>query len=188
VAGMNLRSFCFGLILLCAPAALVQPQSVKGEISDNTLKTLKSLAWQSLPSKIVMGKNKVLDIDKSDPSKIVIPDEDAREVIRVARLTARAHKCALHELVIANRDALLLRYKKTGKWTESQLQYINKLHLYTVQLLAGKNEFVDPEQPQPNFDPEQGFMPPADMSNCSDEEKQDILDEVEANEKLLDKS
>ena len=35
------------------------------------------------------------------------------------------------------------RERKTGRWTESQLQYINTLHLFTVQLLLGKVEDVD---------------------------------------------
>ena len=109
---MILRSFCLAVSLLCASVAAAQPLEATGEVSDKTLKTLKALAWQSLPSRITQSDKAIVEIDKSDPSKIVIPDADAREIIREAHLTARAHKCELQDLVIANRDALLLREKK----------------------------------------------------------------------------
>ncbi|MBI4724156.1 MAG: hypothetical protein HY765_03955 [Rhodomicrobium sp.] len=153
------------------------------------MKTLKALAWQSLPTKILQSDKKVLEIDKSDPSKIIIADADAREVIRAAHLTARAQRCDLQEQVIANRDALLLRMKKTGKWSESQLQYINTLHLFTVQLLVGKVEMKDTtDKPLPEFDPKTAPMPSGNVAACSDKEKQDILSAVEANQKLINKS
>lgn len=148
-------------------------------MSEKTLKTLKALAWQSLPTRIVQGGNKVIEIDKSDPSKIVIPDADAREIVREASLTARARKCELQDLVIANRDAVLQRERQTGRWTESQLQYINTLHLFTVQLLLGKVEAVDREKPN-------AAMPAPVV--CNDQEKQEISSAVEANERLPGKS
>jgi hypothetical protein len=185
---MLVRSLVLALALLSAPIAVAQTPTPRGDLSDKALATLKALAWQSLPSKIVQSDNRVIEIDKSDPSKIIIPDADAREVIRAANLTARAHKCELQELVIANRDILLLREKKTGKWTESQLQYINTLHLFTVQLMVGKVELVDEERVKQDFDPKTAPMPPANTKTCNDKEKQDILSAVEANEKLLGKS
>jgi len=175
---MILRSFCFAVSLLCASVAGAQTSGATSEVSDKTLKTLKALAWQSLPIRITQSDKTVVEIDKSDPSKIVIPDADAREIIREAHLTARAHKCDLQDLVIANRDALLLREKKTGRWTESQLQYINTLHLFTVQLLLGKVEAVDAK---PN-----AAMP--SPVACNEKEKQEISSAVEANGRLLGKS
>jgi hypothetical protein len=175
---MILRSFCLAVSLLYASVAVAQTSEATAEVSDKTLKTLKALAWQSLPSRIVLSDRTIIEIDKSDPSKIIIPDADAREIIREARLTARAHRCDLQDLVIANRDALLLRERKTGHWTESQLQYINTLHLFTVQLLLGKVEAVD-------------ARPAAAMPSpvtCNEKEKQEISSAVEANEKLLGKS
>ncbi len=148
-------------------------------MSEKTLKTLKALAWQSLPTRIVQSDSRVVEIDKSDPSRIVIPDADAREIIREAHLTARAHKCELQDLVIANRDALLLRERNTGRWTESQLQYINTLHLFTVQLLLGKVGAIDTEKPS-------AAMP--SPVTCNEKEKQEISSAVEAKEKLLGKS
>ncbi len=185
---MILRSLGFAVTLLSASIAVAQTPPAKSDVSDKTLKTLKALAWQSLPTRIIQSDKKIVEIDKSDPSKIIIPDADAREVIRVAHLTARAHRCDLQELVIANRDALILRERKTGRWTDSQLQYINTLHLFTVQLLVGKVDVVDAEAPRPEFDPKTAPMPPANAVNCNEEEKQEISSAVEANEKLLGKS
>jgi hypothetical protein len=186
---MILRLLCPALICFAATLAMAQSQPSKGEVSEKTLQVLKELAWQSLPSKIVLPDKRVIEIDKSDPSKIIIADTDAREVIRVAHLTAMAHKCDLPELVIANRDALLSREKASRRFTESQLHYINALHLFTVQLLVGKIEVVDSSKPHPEFDPKGNApMPPDAISNCSDQEKKAILSAVEANEKLAGKS
>ncbi len=185
---MILRSFCFALTLFSASVSVAQTMTMKNDVSEKTLKTLKALAWQSLPSKIIESDKKIIEIDKSDPSKIIIPDADAREVIHAAHLTARAQKCDLQELVIANRDALLLRMKKTGKWSESQLQYINTLHLFTVQLLVGKIEVKDASKSVADFDPKTAPMPKENVAACSEKERQDILSAVEANEKLIGKS
>ncbi len=166
-------------MLVCASAAVAQTSASRTEVSEKTLRTLKALAWQSLPARIIQGENKVIEIDKSDPSKIIIPDADAREIVREASLTARAHKCELQDLVIANRDAILARERQTGRWTESQLQYINTLHLFTVQLLLGKVEVIDAEKPS-------AALPPPVA--CNDKEKQEISSAVEANERLPGKS
>ncbi len=178
------RSICFVVMLLSGSLAVAQtPPAAWAEVSDKTLKTLKVLAWQSLPSKIVQSDQNVVEIDKSDPSKIIVPDADAREIVRTAYLTARAHKCDLQDLVIANREALLQREKKTGRWTEGQLQYINTLHLFTVQLLLGKVEAVDAGKPPAEYEARK-----ANPIVCNEKEKQDISSAVEANEKLPGKS
>jgi hypothetical protein len=147
---MILRSFCLAVSLLCASVATAQTSEATSEVSDKTLKTLKALAWQSLPSRITQSDKTVVEIDK----------------------------CELQDLVIANRDAILLREKKTGRWTESQLQYINTLHLFTVQLLLGKVEAVDAKS---------NAALPSPVA-CNEKEKQEISSAVEANEKLLGKS
>ncbi len=185
---MMARSICFAAALLAASMAAAQTPPARTDISDRTLKTLKALAWQSLPSKIIQSDNKVVEIDKSDPAKIVIPDADAREVIRAANLTARAHECDLPELVAASRNALLLRAQKSGRWSESQLQYIDTLHLFTVQLLVGKVESVVVEKAKTGFDPKAAPMPQDGAKACNEQEKQDILSAVEASEKLVGKS
>ena len=175
---MVLRSVCMGVFLVCASAAVAQTPEPAAEVSDRTLKTLKALAWQALPDRIAQNGQTVVEIDKSDPAKIIIPDADARKIIREASLTARAHQCDLQDLVIANRDALLLREKQTGRWTAAQLQYINTLHLFTVQLLLGKVDVVDAR-------PDAALPPPM---RCNEKEKQDISSAVEANERLVGKS
>ncbi|MGO9547769.1 MAG: hypothetical protein ACLPPF_23665 [Rhodomicrobium sp.] len=188
---MIFRASLIALASLVASIPAAESQTVPAEIGEKTLQTLKALAWQSLPTKIVQSDRKILEIDKSDPSKIVVPDDEARAVIEAARLTARAQKCGLQDLVIANRDALLLRMRRTGKWNESQLLYVNALHLFTVQLLAGK---IEPEMEKPETEKpvtaagETAPAPRAENMGCSEEEKQDISAAVEANEKLPGKS
>ncbi len=186
---MVFRSFFFALTMGLACISIAHAQSRQAEISDKTLKTLKALAWRSLPSRIVISEKVVVEIDKSDPAKIIIPDEDAREIVRVAHLSARARSCDLNELVLANREALLRREKARKKWTEAQLQYINSLHLYTVQLLIGKIEGADGEKPKlPRDSAAKAPMQPDNSSACNEKEKQDISSAVEANWKLGGKS
>jgi len=182
------RSLFFVIALLASTLAVAQPQAVETDISDKALKTLKALVWRSLPEKIIQSENKSLEIDKSDPSKIVIPDAVAREVVRTANLTARAHKCDLQDLAIANRDALLLREKNTGRWTESQLQYIDSLHLFSVQLLVGKVEAVDAGHLRSAYNSRSLPTPSANTGICNEQEKLEILTAIEANEKRFGKS
>jgi hypothetical protein len=177
-------SLAAAAVLACAAAGAVAAQE-KSEISPQTLKTLKTLAWQTLPSKIVMPDKRVIEINKTDPSQIIVPDEDALRIIKAAHLTARAHQCDLQELVIANRDAIMKAEKASNRWSESQLHYINTLHLYTVQLLVGKIEVVEEgkgDKQNPAATPETPAV------QCSDKEKNDILAAVEANEKAAGKS
>jgi hypothetical protein len=188
--GMILRSFFFAFAFAAVCIPLVHAQSAQTEISDKTLKTLKALAWQSLPSKIVISEKSVVEIDKSDPAKIIIPDEDAREIVRVAHLSARARRCDLNELVLANRDALLRREKAKKKWTDAQLQYINSLHLYTVQLLIGKIDSDEADRQRMQHDANAAAAPAltGNASTCNEKEKQEISAAVEANWKLAGKS
>ncbi len=185
---MILRVICFGLSLLAANAAQAQQAAGKSDVSDKTLRTLKSMAWESLPSKIKRGDKTEVVIDKSDSSKIIIPDPEAREIVKAAYLTARAHRCDMQELVVANRDAILSREKQKNKWNESQLQYINALHLYTVQLLVGKVQASDGSKPKADYDSKTLVMPESGTVACSDKEKQDISAAVEANYKQVRKS
>lgn len=188
---MSLRSICFAFTLLGVPAAVAQTSVPKGqvaaapkaEVSEKTLKTLKQLAWQSLPTKIVMSDQRTVVIDKADPSKIIIPDPEARDVIKLAHLTARAHKCNMQELVIANRDAILKREKAKNKWSESQLFYINALHLYTVQLLVGKVGELDADKPKPQYQTNPNVPIPEGekFAACNQKEKDEIQKSVEAN-------
>jgi hypothetical protein len=170
--------------LTFAGAATAQEKG--GEINAKTLKTLKTLAWQSLPSKIILADKRVIEINKTDPSQIIIPDADALRIIKAAHLTARAHQCDLQELVIANRDAIIKAEKASNKWSDSQLHYINTLHLYTVQLLVGKIEVIE----EGKGDKKAGTVaaPAAATANCTDNEKNEILAAVEANEKAAGKS
>jgi hypothetical protein len=179
-----LHSLALAALLGIAWGGGADAQEKSGGVSEKTLKTLKLLAWQSLPSKIILADKRVVEIDKSDPKQIIIPDEDAQRIIRVAHLTARAHQCDLQELVIANRDALMKAEKALNKWSESQLHYINTLHLYTVQLLVGKIEVAEEGK-----DPTAAPPPkPAETPQCSESEKKEILAAVEANEKKAGKS
>lgn len=185
-ARVFIHSLALAAVIGLASAGGAVAQDNKDGISEKTLKTLKTLAWQSLPSKIILADKRVVEINKDDPSQVLIPDADAERIIKAAHLTARAHQCDLQELVIANRDAIMKTEKAKNKWSESQLHFINTLHLYTVQLLVGKIEVAEEggkadkkDAPPPK---------PAATAQCSDSEKNEILAAVEAYEKQDGKS
>src|SRR5690606_9090920 len=81
------------------------------------------------PAKFTKPDGTSVEIDKKDRSKVEVPMETAREVIKVGRLTAHAQICELPEDQIANYRSLMRREEAKGKWTEQQIIYINQLRL-----------------------------------------------------------
>ena len=82
-------------------------------------------------------------VDKTKPSDDIVPLETAREVIRVARLSAYAQLCELAEEQRANYQTLMRREEAKSKWTDQQMLFINQLHLFTVMTLTGKVQLVE---------------------------------------------
>jgi hypothetical protein len=85
----------------------------------------------------------VIEVNKNKRQEVVIPVDAAREVIRVARLSAYAQLCELDEEQAANYQTLMRREQAKSAWTEQQMLYINQLHLFTVMTLTGKVNIVE---------------------------------------------
>jgi hypothetical protein len=73
----------------------------------------------------------------------IVPLDVAREVIRVARLSAYAQLCELPEEQRANFQTFMRREEAKSKWTDQQMLFINQLHLFTVMTLTGKVALVE---------------------------------------------
>jgi hypothetical protein len=126
------------LAVCCGPAA-----AQNKELSDKSVLTLMQYAWSLVPNKFTSPDGKVIEVDKSKPSEVVVPMETAREAIKVARLSAYAQVCDLIEEQRANYHTFMKREEAKAKWTDQQLLFINQLHLFTVMTLTGKVKLVE---------------------------------------------
>jgi hypothetical protein len=130
-----------GALVLLAGAADLSLAQAK-ELSEKSVLALMRYAWSLVPQKFTTPQGKVIEVDKSKPSDSVVPMETAREVIRVARMSAYAQLCELPEEQRANYQTLMRR-EEEKKWTDQQMLYINQLHLFTVMTLTGKVQLVE---------------------------------------------
>src|SRR5215471_346819 len=135
-----------GVALLCASAvvaALAGPALAQNkELSDKSVLTLMRYAWGMVPEKFTTPLGKTIIVDKAHASESIVPLDVAREVIRVARLSAYAQLCELPEEQRANYQTLMRR-EEAKKWSDQQMLFINQLHLFTVMTLTGKVQLVE---------------------------------------------
>src|SRR5690606_7028898 len=137
IAGMRAAGLGLGALMLMVSSAGAQ------DLSERAVKAFMNYAWSLTPAKFTKPDGTSVEIDKKDRSKVEIPMDVAREVIKVGRLTAHAQICELPEDQVANYRSLMRREEAKGKWTEQQIIYINQLHLTTVMLLTGKIKLVE---------------------------------------------
>ena len=165
------------------PAAAQQQQ--KGQISDKSVVILMDYAWALTPEEFTTESNKIIRIDKSKFDQVKLPLDDAREVIRVGRVSAQAQLCELIEAQTANYEALMAREVARSKWTDQQLVFINKLHLFTVMFMTGQAKPAEEggaAKALPKESPTQRSV------NCSEADRKRIEDEVLAYVKATDAS
>jgi len=113
------------------------------ELSDRSVKVLMQYAWAILPNKFTAPTGKVIKVDKSKKKENMVPIDKARQVVKVARLSAHAQICNLAEAQTLNFRTLMRSESRAKKWTEQQMLYIQQLHLFTVLWLTGNVKLVD---------------------------------------------
>lgn len=122
--------------------SLAATSAAAQKLSDRSVKTIMNYAWSYTPNKFTPPSGKTVFIDKKNREKMTIPVDNAREIIKVGRLTAHAQICDLREDQVKNYSSLMLRESRSKKWTPQQMVYINQLHLTTVMMLVGKLQIV----------------------------------------------
>lgn len=166
------------LAVVAAQAATPAHAQAQGSLSDETVRKLMSYAWQQTPARFTKPENVVVTIDKTKPDAVMIPVENAREIIVAARRSALAQICKLDEHQLANYRSLMLREVQKKKWNPQQEVYINMLHLTTVQIFAGEvtikvkddGDKVIEETPIPN----------KRAQSCTDAESAKLKEQIEA--------
>jgi hypothetical protein len=136
-----------GLVCVAAIALLSSGSSTaqSKELSEKSVQLLMQYAWALTPPKFTSPDGKTIEVDKSKPKDVIVSVDVARDVIKVARLSAYAQLCDLAEEQRANYQTLMRREVAKSKWTDQQLLYISQLHLFTVMTLTGKVQIVQNE-------------------------------------------
>jgi hypothetical protein len=147
------------------------------ELSDKSVLTLMKYAWGLVPDKFTTPLGKTISVDKSKPSASVVPIETAREVVRVARMSAYAQLCELPEEQRANYQTLMRREEAKAQWSDQQLLFINQLHLFTVMTLTGKVSLVEKDGDKQVVVQE---GKPAKTETCTDTERKKIQEQIMA--------
>jgi hypothetical protein len=126
-------------------AAVPQGQQ-KGGLSDSAVRVLMGYAFSVIPEQQAGPDGKQVKLDKSDPTKFLIPSEDARRIIRAATRSAYAEACELPDLAQANYQALMRSEGAKKVWTEPQLLMVNALYLFSASYFAGNVKITDDGQ------------------------------------------
>lgn len=160
-------------VLVAAQSAT--PASAQ-ELSDKAVRTFMDYAWSLVPAQFTKPNGQTIQIDKKKKEEVLVPEDVAREVIRVGRFSAHAQVCNLPQEQVDNYQSLMRREEAKKKWTPQQMIYINQLHLTTVMLLTGKIRRVEKEG-----DTEvQVEESKAQAQTCSNEEKDKVKEVITA--------
>src|SRR5258705_12685038 len=149
------------------------------ELSEKSVRAFMDYAWSLTPNKFTKPDGVSILIDKKDRTKIDIPIDVAREVIKVGRMTAHAQICELSEDQINNYRSLMKRVELKNKRTEQQLIYINQLHLTTVMLLTGKVRLVAEEDGGKQAVVEENTAA-TDAKTCTEEQRKKVREIITA--------
>jgi len=147
------------------------------QLSDKSVLTLMKYAWGMVPDKFTTPLGKTINVDKSKPSSGIVPIEIARDVVRVARMSAYAQLCELPEEQRANYQTLMRREEAKAKWSDQQMLFINQLHLFTVMTLTGKVQLVEKDGDKQVVVQE---GKPVKTESCTDTERKKIQDQIMA--------
>jgi hypothetical protein len=147
------------------------------DLSDKSVSVLMQYAWVMTPAKFTTPKGKVIEVDKNKPKDVIVPIDTAREVVKVARLTAYAQLCQLAEEQASNYQTMMRRERAKDKWSDQQLLYISQLHLFTVMTLTGKVTIVEKDGDKQVV---LENSKPIKTETCTDTERKRIRDEIAA--------
>ena len=130
-----------------------------GGLSDSAVRVLMTYAFSLIPADQTGPDGKKVQIDKSDPNVFLIPDEDARRVIRAATRSAYAEACELADLARANYNTLMQSEQAKKVWSDQQLLMINALHMFSAGYFSGNAKIAEA--------PDAGAAPADDATTVS---------------------
>jgi hypothetical protein len=161
-------------------------QNQKEQLSLRSVQLITGFALTTIPSEIKQPDGSILKIDRKNLQNIIVPVEDARRIIMVARNSAHAQMCDMPELQAENYLALMRAEQSKKKWSQEQMLFINRLHLFTVMWLTGNVRFLEKDgkkEPEVISEPDK-----AKKKDCSADEKESVKANIEAFLKSVQKS
>jgi len=145
--------------------------------SDKSVRTFMKYAWALLPEKFTPPTGKTIVVDKKKPQDVEVPLDVAREAVQVGYFSAQAQLCNLMEEQQANYDTLMARQKASGKWSDQQMLYIQKLHQVTVMIMAGKVKITEKEGDVTVSEKDAKTNPTA---TCTDDSRQKVKTHIQS--------
>ncbi|MDQ8697165.1 hypothetical protein [Hyphomicrobium sp. LHD-15] len=173
---MAKRAFVGAVLAGAAALAATTASAGEGDLSDKSVQIIMDYAWALTPQQFSKKDGTVIVVDKSKRDAAMVPLDVAREVVRVARISAHAQVCNLPEEQTLNHRSLMRREVDKKKWTDQQTLYINQLHLTTVMLLSGKIKLVEKDGDK-DVVVDEKQQP---QQTCTDEQRQKVKDLVAA--------
>jgi hypothetical protein len=168
------------------PAGAPEGQK-KGGLSDSAVRVLMTYAFSVIPEQQPGPDGKPVKVDKSDPKVFLIPDEDARRVIRAATRSAYAEACQLENLAVANYQAMMQSEMAKKVWSEQQLLMINALHKFSSSYFSGDAKITEvpdegdaaapPSEAQPG---QSADLAAPKRPQCPPEQKQKVENAINA--------
>lgn len=175
-----------GLVFAAAATAQTSSGAAQDQLSEKSVNLITKFALTTIPSEIKQPDGSVLKIDIENVDKIVVPVDDARRIIMVARNSAHAQICDMPELQAENYLALMRMEQAKDKWSKEQMLFINRLHLFTVMWLTGNVQLVEKgggEKPEVISTPKN-----TKVEECTPEDKESVKANIEAFLKSVQKS
>lgn len=143
----NSIGFAAALAIVAGTIAAVQPLSAEAaekQVSDKVVKYIMEHTWDKdiMPTEITVegdkkGEKKVIKVDR-EKREVSIKEDEAREIIMVARRSAIAENCGLKDLKEKNYKTLMGLKQMDKTKSILDIVYINQMHLLTVYLLRGQ--------------------------------------------------
>jgi hypothetical protein len=148
--------------------------------SDKMVEAVMNYAWGMLPAQFSNKDGNVIVVDKTKKDAVMVPMDVAREVVRVARISAHAQVCNLPEDQSLNHRSLMKREIDKKTWTDQQKLWINQLHLTTVMLLTGKIKVTEGPSEDGKSDSKEVTVveTKAPPTTCTEEQKQAVKDKI----------
>jgi hypothetical protein len=177
---MRTRSrFCaaFAVFALAVGLGAPEPVSAQQQLREESVRTFMDYAWALTPAKFTTPDGKSILIDRAKRDEMTVPVDDARKIILVGRLTAHAQMCELGEHQVLNYQSLMRRERRSKKWSDQQLVFINQLHLTTVMLLTGQIKLVEKKDGGKDVVVYEGKKP---NKTCTDEQRAKVKELIDA--------
>lgn len=150
--------------------------ALAADLSDKSVTVLMNYAWTILPNKFTTPAGKIITVDKSKKDDVMVPLPVARDVIKVARLSAHAQICKLIDKQVANYRTMMKSEEDKKTWSEQQMLFINQLHLFTVMWLTGGVKIEERNGENViTIDESEGEK----EQTCTDEQKQKVEAEID---------